>query len=147
MTRDQPDFALSPGWGYLACTETYLPMAQRGMWWPHFPPNLQGDIEACKQQWGVNLRPNWPRIHWGGNVSFEMSSNIIFSNGLVDPWHALGLHAKPPGSQSVAVIIPGAAHHEDLRAPDANDSNYLTLGRQQEATYLNTWMKQWYDTH
>jgi lysosomal Pro-X carboxypeptidase len=143
MERDQPDFALSPGWGYIACTEAYFPMAQRGIWIPHTEPNLAGDEAACKAEWGINMRPNWSRIHWGGFKSFSVASNIIFSNGLIDPWHALG-QLTSPSKDSVAILIPTGGHHADLRAPDPADTIYITNARKQEEEVILGWLKNFF---
>jgi hypothetical protein len=80
IVRDQPDFAFSPGWDYLACTETYMPMAQNGIWWPQTNPDLAADNASCVESWGIPLRPYWSFVHWGGFSSFSSGSNIIFSN-------------------------------------------------------------------
>ncbi len=116
-------------------------MAQRGIWWPNSGPNLEGDAEACKQEWGIPLRPDWSRIHWGGYSSFSAGSNIIFSNGLIDPWHALGVLSSPnPETGVVAIVIPESAHHGDLRGPSPNDPVYLTRARAQEEQIIAGWL-------
>lgn len=147
INLDQPDFAFSPGWDYLACTETYMPMGQRGIWYPYQPPSLPGDESACMQQWNITMRPNWSRIHWGGFSSFEAASNIIFSNGLIDPWHALGVLVSPnPANSAVAIVIPASAHHGDLRGPSPNDPVYLKNARVQEENVIIQWLKTFYAT-
>ena len=141
----QPDFAFSPGWDYIACTEAYMPMAQRGMWWPHQSYNLQADVAACAQQWNITLRPNWSRIHWGGYDSFYFGSNIIFSNGMIDPWGALGQRTSPnPNASAIAIVIPESAHHGDLRASSPNDPIYLTRARQQEEAIIASWLQEYH---
>ena len=49
------------------------------------PFALKGSIEGCQQQWGVTPRPMWATIAWGGK-RIETASNIVFTNGLLDPW-------------------------------------------------------------
>lgn len=77
------------GWPYLACTEVYLPSAGSGMY-PHYAWNVTADKESCMQQFGVELRPDWIVTHYGGR-DWSAATNIIFSNGLLDPWHSAGL--------------------------------------------------------
>ena len=51
------------------------------------PFDLKGSIEGCQQQWGVTPRPMWATIAWGGK-RIDTASNIVFTNGLLDPWCA-----------------------------------------------------------
>jgi pimeloyl-ACP methyl ester carboxylesterase len=146
IVADQPDFAYSPGWDYIACTAAYMPMAQRGMWWPHYEYAPGPDVTQCVQQWDIPLRLNWSRIHWGGFDSFKWGSNIIFSNGLIDPWHALGVLESPNEKSSViAIVIPESAHHADLRGPDPADPIYLTKARAKEAAIIGSWLDNFYE--
>jgi hypothetical protein len=57
-------------------------MAQRGMWYPHTTPDINGYIAGCQKQFGVTTRVNWAATQFGG-ADFRASSNIIFSNGLL----------------------------------------------------------------
>eukprot|EP01089_Gocevia_fonbrunei_P021585 TRINITY_DN843_c0_g1_i2.p1 TRINITY_DN843_c0_g1~~TRINITY_DN843_c0_g1_i2.p1 ORF type:complete len:526 (+),score=107.68 TRINITY_DN843_c0_g1_i2:132-1709(+) len=129
ITADNPAWGVGPAWPYLACTELYLPSASGGIF-PPSPYNETADIVSCAEQFGVQLRPYWPIEHWGG---FELSggSNIIFSNGLLDPWHTSGI-LKNMSDSLVAIVIPEAAHHLDLRGPNPNDPIYVQVARLQE---------------
>lgn len=49
------------------------------------PFDLQGSIGGCQQQWGATPRPMWATIAWGGK-RIDTASNIVFTNGLLDPW-------------------------------------------------------------
>ncbi len=49
------------------------------------PFSMKDSIERCQEQWGVTPRPMWATIQWGGR-RIETASNIVFSNGLYDPW-------------------------------------------------------------
>ncbi len=49
------------------------------------PFSLKESIERCQEEWGVTPRPMWATIEWGGK-RIESASNIVFSNGLYDPW-------------------------------------------------------------
>ena len=39
----------------------------------------------CWDTWRVVPRPLWAQINWGGR-RIETASNIVFSNGRLDPW-------------------------------------------------------------
>eukprot|EP01092_Planopodium_desertum_P015380 TRINITY_DN813_c0_g1_i1.p1 TRINITY_DN813_c0_g1~~TRINITY_DN813_c0_g1_i1.p1 ORF type:complete len:226 (+),score=16.61 TRINITY_DN813_c0_g1_i1:59-679(+) len=144
IVEDVPDWGQCCGWDYLACTEVYFPSAQRGMWWPSSVWNETVDSEACQQQFGVSLRPNWPIVHWGG-FNLGSASNIIFSNGLLDPWHTSGVLTNMSDSL-IAVVIPASAHHLDLRAPNPADPVYLSGARATEDYYIGTWLVDYWNT-
>eukprot|EP00955_Chlamydomonas_euryale_P051004 354731-Chlamydomonas_euryale.AAC.10 len=51
---------------------------------------------------------------WGGK-DIRMRSNIVFSNGLLDPWHGGGVLLDVSIEHTVvSLIIPEGAHHLDL---------------------------------
>ena len=44
----------------------------------------------CWDKWRVVPRAMWPEINWGGR-HIESASNIVFSNGKLDPWSGGGI--------------------------------------------------------
>jgi lysosomal Pro-X carboxypeptidase len=42
------------------------------------------------QEWDVVPRPLWAVTQWGGR-KLPTLSNVVFSNGLYDPWHGGGV--------------------------------------------------------
>lgn len=52
---------------------------------------------------------------WGGK-RIQASSNIVFTNGLLDPWSGGGVLQNVSDS-IVAVLIPEGAHHLDVAPP------------------------------
>ena len=66
--------------------------------------------DGCWQQWGVRPRAGWPAAHFGDKKrSLQSASNIVLSNGLLDPWSAGGVLANVSESV-IAVVIPSGAH-------------------------------------
>ena len=49
------------------------------------PFSVKESVERCQQQWGVTPRPLWATVEWGGR-RIQAASNIVFTNGLLDPW-------------------------------------------------------------
>eukprot|EP00798_Chlamydomonas_sp_ICE-L_P010048 gene10048-7940_t len=93
-------------WGYQYCTEMVMPFSRDGvndMFWDE-PWDLQATVEGCKKQWGVTPRPLWATTEWGGK-DLRAASNIVFSNGLLDPWHGGGV-LQDVSDTVVSVIIP-----------------------------------------
>eukprot|EP01120_Amphizonella_sp_Union-15-10_P011217 TRINITY_DN4702_c0_g1_i1.p1 TRINITY_DN4702_c0_g1~~TRINITY_DN4702_c0_g1_i1.p1 ORF type:complete len:489 (-),score=72.58 TRINITY_DN4702_c0_g1_i1:23-1489(-) len=142
INTDVPDWGTCCAWDYLACTVVYLPNGNRAMFAPH-PWNLTEDIQDCFTQFGVRLDPQWPQIHWGGFQSIPSLSHIIFSNGLLDPWHTAGvLHNI--SDTLIAIVIPESAHHLDLRGPHPEDPIYVTRAREQEDQIIGSWIDDYF---
>uniref|UniRef100_A0A8C5P4P8 Lysosomal Pro-X carboxypeptidase n=1 Tax=Jaculus jaculus TaxID=51337 RepID=A0A8C5P4P8_JACJA len=104
------------GWSYQVCTEMVMPFCTNGiedMFEPYLW-NLKKFSDDCYSQWGVRPRPSWITTMYGGkNISSH--TNIVFSNGDLDPWSGGGV-TKDITDTLVAITIPQGAHHLDLRA-------------------------------
>lgn len=73
------------------------------MFWED-PFDADAAERACLEHWGVSPRRLWATTEWGGR-RIQAASNIVFSNGLLDPWHGGGV-LRDVSSSLVAVIIP-----------------------------------------
>ena len=130
----------SLAWDYQACTELYLASGTNNVT-DMFAPlawTLEMRDAYCMKTWGVEQRPNWFATSlWGKSIS--SSSNIIFSNGALDPWKEGGV----PESLSetlVALMIEGAAHHLDLRSSNPKDPPSVVAAREKELALLKKWI-------
>jgi hypothetical protein len=73
-------------------------------------------------------------------------SNIVFSNGRLDPWSSGGVTANVTGNPSViALVIDGGAHHLDLRASNPADPPAVTQARLVEAAAIRSWINSYYE--
>ena len=91
---------------------------------------------------------NWALDHFGGRVperDFMKASNIIFSNGELDPWQAGGI-TKKINDQTIAIYIKDSAHHLDLRLPNDADPDTLTQARQTETEWIAKFIDQYQGT-
>ncbi|EPQ19311.1 Lysosomal Pro-X carboxypeptidase [Myotis brandtii] len=133
-----------PAWPIKACTEIVMPFCTNGiddMFEPH-PWDLKAFSDECFKQWGVKPRPSWISSMYGGkNISSH--TNIIFSNGDLDPWSGGGV-TKNITNTLVAIIIPEGAHHLDLRANNAFDPMTVLLARSLEVKYMKQWIRDFY---
>ncbi|CAH2001817.1 unnamed protein product [Acanthoscelides obtectus] len=116
-------------WRYQVCTELVMPlcstdadMFENAKW------DLKRYSEKCYRDVGVwPWRPDWIVQEYGGK-NLRYFSNIVFSNGLMDPWSVGGVLANV-SSNILAVTIPRAAHHVDLRDSDLADDNFVVQAR------------------
>ncbi|KAH0625232.1 hypothetical protein JD844_033542 [Phrynosoma platyrhinos] len=130
------------GWYYQACTEMVMPMCSDGVN-DMFEPqkwDFHKYSEECFKIWGVRPRPSWILTSYGGkNISAH--SNIIFSNGGLDPWSAGGV-TKNITDTLVAILIPEGAHHLDLRSNSPFDPVSVLQARLLEVHYMRLWLQQ-----
>jgi len=126
-------------WGYQACSEMVMPFCYDGVN-DMFEPsdwNIAQFTKDCQKDWGVTPRPNMANLMYGGR-NIKAASNIVFSNGLLDPWSS-GSVLKTSGSV-VSVLIPEGAHHLDLRASSAEDPTSVISARKTERKYIRKWI-------
>ncbi|KAG7392971.1 hypothetical protein PHYPSEUDO_013459 [Phytophthora pseudosyringae] len=133
-------------WGYLECSELYMPMGSDGVndVYPPLAVNQSADDAACFEQWGVHLKPRWAQTEFGGLKALRAASNIVFSNGNFDPWSGLSvLESLSPSV--VAVPVPGGAHHLDLFFSHPLDPPAVMEARQTELQYIRQWIHEFYE--
>jgi hypothetical protein len=107
---------------------------------PAEPESLNDFKEYCKQAWGLNVRSGWSAIEFSG-AKTNSSSNIVFSNGLLDPWHRGGVLTNLSDSL-IAVVIKNAAHHLDLRGSNPADPDSVKQARLIEIGQIKKWISQ-----
>lgn len=141
------DSEASPGlsaglWDYQTCTEMVMPFCANGVKDMFKPGNwtIEGFTEECRMKYGTTPRPVWPSLQFGGN-DWTQESNIIFSNGELDPWRVGGI-LKPQNDEILVLSIADAAHHLDLRHKNALDPKYVKIARYQEMETIAKWLTQ-----
>ncbi|XP_035668032.1 dipeptidyl peptidase 2-like [Branchiostoma floridae] len=142
---DPTGCSLMPGaqaWDYQTCTEISLLESTNNVT-DMFPPDAfteETRAAHCWQRWGVTPRPGWLATQfWGKDL--KPSSNIIFSNGDLDPWRRGGV-LQNVSSSIVAMVIEGGAHMMDLRVPNPADPQSVIHVRQQEAYLIGRWIRE-----
>ena len=133
------------GWSYMACTEMVMPMQKNGVT-DMFNPK-KWDVEAfskqCKETWDSDVRPDWAFSFFGGrNFEKEITnySNILFTNGKMDPWNSGCPHVQ--STQSVFIIEADSAHHLDLRLPNETDPESILKARNLTVELIKKWIIQ-----
>jgi len=100
-----------------------------------FPPADWVPVDnsaMCNATYGLEPQYGWALTNYGGMVpkrDFYKASNIIFSNGVLDPWHAGGIYREQVSPRTLALYIEHSAHHLDLRLPNAADPATVSTAR------------------
>ncbi|CAH1103748.1 unnamed protein product [Psylliodes chrysocephalus] len=93
----------------------------------------------CYKKFGVRtLPPDWGRIAYGGK-NLRYYSNMVFSNGIMDPYSCGGV----TGNMSATVWafnISDAPQHIDLRNSDVIDNNYVLGARSFHINAIKQWL-------
>nr|XP_017214720.1 lysosomal Pro-X carboxypeptidase isoform X2 [Danio rerio] len=124
-----------------SCTEMVMPMCTDGindMFEPQ-PWSFQAFSDECYNQFGVRPREDWAETVYGGR-NIHAHSNIIFSNGNLDPWMSGGV-TKSLSESLLAIMIDGGAHHLDLRYNNELDPQSVIKARSLEVQYFKQWIK------
>eukprot|EP01084_Bolivina_argentea_P209855 357381_1 len=94
-------------WGYFTCTEIVMPHSSTGtddMFWEN-TFNLTEYMEGCYNYYGTQPQPYWQSINWGGyDIGSAGITNIVFSNGELDPWRGGGVQTNLSDSLPSIII-------------------------------------------
>jgi len=139
------------GWNYLACTGMCMPQGSNGEtdMFPPSPwlPRVYSD--QCFQTYGV--RPNFEFVlnYYGGlepKKDFSAFSNIVFSNGQLDPWRFGGVN-EDINDSVISLYIELGAHHLDLRAPNPQDPDSVVQARIVETQHIKRWIEEYQNSN
>lgn len=108
--------------------------------------DLKSYAEDCKRKYGVVPRPNWVTTEYGGHdirkVLKHFGSNIIFSNGLRDPWSSGGV-VENISESIVALPTKEGTHCLDIFPSLASDPEWLKEQKAKEIEYIKSWIQQY----
>jgi lysosomal Pro-X carboxypeptidase len=135
------------GWNVLACNELAMPTSMGAdSMFIEDPFNYTTYTKFCQDTYGLTPNYQWALNQFGGfNVprDFQAMSNIIFSNGELDPWRAGGVY-EWVNLDLPFYIIRGGAHHLDLRLPNEVDKGTdVEFVREKEAILIEMWVKEY----
>ncbi|KAL6342048.1 hypothetical protein AAG906_038294 [Vitis piasezkii] len=151
-TSDNPT-ETSEGWGWQICSEMVMPLGRgdNDTMFPPAPFNLTTFIQECKSIYGVSPRPHWVTTYYGGhNIELTLrrfASNIIFSNGLRDPYSSGGV-LKNISDSVLAILTVNGSHWLDILPATSTDPEWLVMQRKAEVEIIESWIAQYYaDLH
>ncbi|XP_005108074.1 dipeptidyl peptidase 2 [Aplysia californica] len=129
-------------WDYQACTDIILPTGSNNVtdMFPVLPWNLELRKDYCKKTFGITPRVDWPATEFLGS-KISSSSNIIFSNGDLDPWMGGGV-LQNVSPTVISILVKGGAHHLDLRASNPLDPPGVIAAREKERGIIRGWLNQ-----
>ncbi|XP_064539391.1 lysosomal Pro-X carboxypeptidase [Drosophila montana] len=131
----------SYGWDIQTCNQMVMPfcannsdtMYRTSTW------DLKKYTEKCYTKFHLTPKPYDILLRYGGR-NLEAASNIIFSNGLLDPWSGGGV-LRAPNNQVHVIILPEGAHHLDLRQSHPSDPASVMDARKKEAAIIQQWIQ------
>ncbi|RVX20127.1 uncharacterized protein LOC100253310 isoform X1 [Vitis vinifera] len=138
------------GWRWQKCSEMVLPIGHATndtMFQPE-PFNLNRFIKECNSLYSVSPRPHWVTTYYGGRQDIKLilhrfASNIIFSNGLRDPYSSGGV-LENISDTLVAVYTRHGSHCLDILPSQKSDPQWLVMQRKMEVEIIKGWMDKYY---
>eukprot|EP00039_Didymoeca_costata_P008891 m.118213 g.118213 ORF g.118213 m.118213 type:complete len:487 (-) comp14274_c0_seq4:63-1523(-) len=129
-------------WSYQSCTENLHQFSGRGV--RNFTFNMNDAVQTCMKYFNTQPDPLWVEKHFGGfgiGDGLTGVSNLVWSNGLLDPWHGGGFLEKK--TSNPVILMPHGAHHLDLRGPHPDDPADVTACREAEESYLHAFIQEY----
>uniref|UniRef100_A0A7N0UJG6 Lysosomal Pro-X carboxypeptidase n=1 Tax=Kalanchoe fedtschenkoi TaxID=63787 RepID=A0A7N0UJG6_KALFE len=136
------------GWSWQTCTEMVMPIGRGNetMFFPS-PFNLTEFNQQCKKSYGVEPRSHWATTYYGGRdiklVLERFGSNIIFSNGLKDPYSSGGV-LEDLSKSLVAITTEKGTHCMDILNSNPTDPKWLVKQREEEVKIIKGWLNKYY---
>eukprot|EP00615_Pteridomonas_danica_P000926 CAMPEP_0114356294 /NCGR_PEP_ID=MMETSP0101-20121206/20855_1 /TAXON_ID=38822 ORGANISM="Pteridomonas danica, Strain PT" /NCGR_SAMPLE_ID=MMETSP0101 /ASSEMBLY_ACC=CAM_ASM_000211 /LENGTH=549 /DNA_ID=CAMNT_0001498657 /DNA_START=28 /DNA_END=1677 /DNA_ORIENTATION=+ len=153
-------------WGWQSCTENLHTFSARGI--RNYTFNMETSAnQPCADIFGNDASTGQPlvqpdtslltRRYGGYKIGDGLTgvSNLIWSNGLLDPWSGGGFLIEPSTSTSTStsramsssddqgnvwISMPSGAHHLDLRGPNDADPSDVTDARGIEEEVMKGWI-------
>lgn len=107
---------------------------------PVLPFTMEQRDDFCQSRWNMKPRNNWLAADMFV-PGLKGASNIVFSNGDLDPWMKGGVLHNISDS-IISLVVKGGAHHLDLRGRNPADPPSVIEVRQLESMYIKKWVTQ-----
>lgn len=105
---------------------------------------LDSQLKTCSLVYGisasaVSMHVSATNAYYGGTDIPKNATNIVFPNGSIDPWHALGIRWNISESL-VAIYIQGTAHCANMYPPRSSDLPSLVAARETISNNIGQWL-------
>ncbi|GMG98514.1 hypothetical protein Nepgr_000354 [Nepenthes gracilis] len=138
------------GWRWQTCSEMVMPIGYgiKSTMFPSSPFDLNSFIKSCRKIYGVSPRPHWITSYYGGHgiklILRRFASNIIFSNGLRDPYSSAGV-LENISDTVVAIYTDRGSHCMDILPAGEGDPDWLVMQRKKEVEMILEWIQKYSD--
>jgi hypothetical protein len=96
-------------------------------------------VQHCRRKFDVEPRPGWIPTTSDFGTGPSGASNIVFTNGDLDPWSAGGVLFNL-SSSVLAFTVQGGAHHLDLMWSNPDDGRSVRDVRQAQLRQVRRWV-------
>ncbi|KAL4365098.1 hypothetical protein HN51_025645 [Arachis hypogaea] len=136
------------GWRWQTCSEMVIPIGiGNDSMFTADPYNFESFANGCQKEFGVTPRPHWVTTYYGGHditlVLQRFGSNIIFSNGLRDPY-SIGGVLNNISDSIIAINTVNGSHCLDILSAKETDPEWLVQQRKKETEIMKGWITQYY---
>ncbi|XP_023531617.1 lysosomal Pro-X carboxypeptidase-like [Cucurbita pepo subsp. pepo] len=148
MNQARDETETDVGWRWQRCSEMVMPLSTgNDTMFPAYNFELGSFIDYCNELYGVSPRPHWVTTYYGGHdiklILKRFGSNIIFSNGLRDPYSSGGvLHDL--SDSLLALHTPNGSHCLDILRANETDPQWLVEQRETEVNIIKGWIIKYY---
>ncbi|KAK4855661.1 hypothetical protein QYF36_009518 [Acer negundo] len=137
------------GWSWQTCSEMVIPIGiENNTMFQADPFVLSEFIDECRAFYGVSPRPHWVTTYYGGHdiklILQRFGSNIIFSNGLRDPYSSGGVLENISDSIVAVHTVNGSHCLDILPANKSSDPDWLVKQRKIEIEIIEGWIAKYY---
>ncbi|CAN8301032.1 unnamed protein product [Cochlearia groenlandica] len=132
-------------WRWQSCSEIVMPVGydKQDTMFPTAPFNMTSFISGCESYYGITPRPHWIMTYFGIQdvklILQRFGSNIIFSNGLSDPYSVGGVLENISDSV-VAITTKSGSHCQDISLKRKEDPEWLVMQREKEIDIIDSWI-------
>jgi hypothetical protein len=136
--------ASSRCWYWQTCNEFGFFQPALGPNQPFSPTITLGYFtEMCRSVFGISdnkIDSNIYKTNLYYGARNIQTNKVVFVNGKIDPWHALGIVTSQPQKDLPAYLMETTAHCADLYPPTSSDPAELTATRAQVVAYIKKWL-------
>ena len=121
--------------GYFKTTDSVKQLFEHflSLEWCELIFNISSDLELLHLSFAAT------NAYYGGKDIPKNVTNIVFPNGSIDPWHALGV-TESISESLIAIFIKGTAHCANMYPPRDNDPPALTAAREKITQQIGLWL-------